>query len=563
MPLDGHPGGGGTNRSGEPPHRAPCVGDVRWRGAARCRSWHALAASIALAWNVGTSMAQYPVVPKWDAAVRELRRATHYSKDGVHHSLLVSLRQLRDPALKPLFQSLVQAEYWSMQVDGVFGLAELDPKGVLDPFLLAQVKSPTDRSAAIAAAIQLGMVDRDQATAILAWENLSSRDRVLLWAEIKRRGGDVDAAAVQKLSQDQDAEIAGLAGFLLASPTATDALATVTSRLASLTPKERASALVGLAAAAATFELKSAVPFFDGVLRDTALPPDARLACVAALLSLDSERGFAAWKSAIEGSTTQSQRVRLALALLTANFTLPKGASAPLRAIGGAGEAAPDPLIGRLADALDALASGDVHTAFPALIATRHRASLAAALVASKRLDTESQKATYAAFADLAAGKNDDAIAATTRDLCLEALTRLATLDPNAIGARLEQATGDESLADLLMMSLYGAGTKEASTVADAHRATASKGSASVALLLRARHAERLTTNELEELGTIAAGGSPLDASLQIQAAWLYARHAGKADQTIAAVLAPDAPNGPGANRDPTNDGTTRETRRP
>jgi len=470
-----------------------------------------------------------------------LRQAARYHRDGSHHALLVALRELHDPTLKPLFQSLVQAEYWSMQVDGVFGLAELDPRGVLDPFLLSQVKSPTDRSTAIAAAVQLEMVDKEQAAAILTWSDLTPRDRTLLYAEISRRGGEFDSASVRALLDTSDTEVLGIAGLLLAAHGDKTALALVSNHLSQLAPRERATALIGLSAAATTFSVTSAVPLLDAALKDTALAPEARVACIAALLALDQERGLAAWRAALEASTSQSLRVRLALVLLASEKPLPQNVGDPLRAVATQSSVPNDPLLGKLADALDGVAAGDASSALAALVATQHRPSMATALAVTRRADDRTRRATYEAFLQIFSRNDRLSLAPGTIDLCVDAASRLAALDPAAIGKRLEAAVEDQALHDLFLLALFGAGTKEASAIAYAARDRSSPRSAAMSLLLHARYAATLTTSELDQLGVIAAGGSPLDQSMQVQAAWLYARHSGKADQAIALALAPAA----------------------
>ena len=499
----------------------------------------------------------YTVPPTWDAAIAQLRLAARYSRDGSHHALLVALRELHDPALRPLFQSLVQAENWTMQVDGVFGLAELDPKGTLDPFLLAQVKNPVDRSTAIIAAVQLGMIDQEQASAMLTWPSLTARDRTLLHAEIFRRGGETDNNAVRALLDETDPEVVGVAGFLLAARGEHEALDRVASRLAELAPKDRSAALVGLAVAAMTFSMKSAVALLDGALKDAQLATDGRVACVSALLKLDRTVGLSAWSAALAAATTQSLRVRLALILISQEGPIPPDASAALKAIAAKSDGPADPLLGKLADALSGISvssqtgsnAGEAATALAALVATGHRPSMAAVLAAVKFRDEVTRRAVYDAFFQILKAPNRDSLAPAVLDICIDAISQLAALDIRAVEKHIEAAATDATLRELLLLGLFGAGTKEASDVAYAARATASRRIAAMALLLHARFATTsdpgLNRSELEELGSIAAGASPVDGSMRVQAAWLFARHSGKADQAIALALTPALGAGP------------------
>lgn len=496
-----------------------------------------VAASIAAA-----SFGQYKTASSWESSIRALRQATTSAADGSQHPRLIALRQLHDPALKPLFQSLVQGSHWTIQIDGILGLAELDPKGYVDPFLLGQLKGENDRSTAIGAACGLDMVGVEQAQAMLAWDDLAPRDRVLLLAELHRRGGTPDQARLVALADHRNDEVSGVATLLLATITKERApIEKFQSRFGALQPRERGVVLGSLADAAARFNLVGAVPFLTAALQDAAIAQEARHAAIASILRIAPADGFAAWKHAVESDPSQASRLRLGLLALATDTTLPKDAGAPLRQV-PQGETL-EPLLAKIADALDALGgSGDPVKSFPALVATRHRAALGAMLEATKRLGSDAQRATYEAFADLLTGEDRRSLPAAVGQLAVDAVSRLAALDPAAVGARLAKIAGPDGEAkvqELLVLALLQANTKEAARVAMQARGTISARGSAMALLLHARFADSLTKPDVDELGLIAAGGWSLDPSLEIQAAWLYARHSNRADEAIATILKP------------------------
>jgi len=59
----------------------------------------------------------------------------------------------------------------------------------------------------------------------------------------------------------------------------------------------------------------------------------------------------------------------------------------------------------------------------------------------------------------------------------------------------------------------------------------------SMALILIAKHTDRLSEKELQDLGVIASGGR-VSAVLQAQAGWLYLKHAGRLEHTLAVIFA-------------------------
>lgn len=527
-------------------HQRLCKRPLRTRTSiwSRHRAAGFAAACCALAF-VGSALGQYKAASPWDASIRALRLATSIAPDGSHHARLVALRQLRDPSLKPLFQSLVQGSradsHWTIQVDGILGLAELAPKGTIDPFLLDQLKGENDRSTAIGAACGLDMVGAEQANAMLGWDDLPPRDRVLLLAELHRRGGQPDLERLKSLVEHRNDEVSGVATLLIATIAKDTAVVDAyRTRFGGLSARERAIVLGSLADAASRFGLSGATGFLQGAIQDATLPGDAKLAAIASLLKIEPTIGFEQWKAAVAADRNQAARVRLALIAITVESKLPKDAGAPLRDV-ASGETV-EPLLAKLADAVDALGgSGDPVKALPALVATRHRATLIATLEAAKHVGSDAQRATYEAFAELLTASDQAPIPAAVAQLAVEAVSRLATLDPGAVGKRLElllAKEGDTSkVQELLLLALLQSNTKEASNVAMAARTKVSRRAAAMALLLHARFAERLERGDLDELGVIASGGWSLDPGLEIQAAWLFARHSGRADEAIASIL--------------------------
>ena len=71
--------------------------------------------------------AQYGPVDPFESAVRVLRDGVQSRNDGLQHAAMVALRELRDPATRPLLERLLRSDDWSLRVDSVLGLAEIDP----------------------------------------------------------------------------------------------------------------------------------------------------------------------------------------------------------------------------------------------------------------------------------------------------------------------------------------------------------------------------------------------------------------------------------------------------
>ncbi|MGA1400964.1 MAG: hypothetical protein ACO38P_11335, partial [Phycisphaerales bacterium] len=165
-------------------------------------------------WQSNPSSPYGPVDPI-EASPRQIRDAVNYRPDGGHHVLLTSLRQLRDPSLRPLFQSLVQAPHWTLQLDGILGLAELSD-GSIEPFLLEQISDPRERSAGLRAALALDLVGVDESTAMLQWKGRAPEDRLAIVSTRVRRGGDAPIEELRGLVDHENPDVSVVAALLLA-----------------------------------------------------------------------------------------------------------------------------------------------------------------------------------------------------------------------------------------------------------------------------------------------------------------------------------------------------------
>jgi len=484
--------------------------------------------------------AQYEPTSAWDATVRELRSATTSQRDGSHHARLVALRGLEDPSLAPFFEGLLNGDHWSIQVDGLLGLAEVSTPRAARLDLLDRLSGEENRSSAIRAALLLRLLDAKSIGTILGWDDLSAADRVLLVAESMRIGESaVGEDMLRKLAESRNEEVAGLGAFLLQQALRDGSAADQFATRVDAMPADRRNVLLGILSALYTrYEVRPGIDFLVRRLEGpdaSSTSPEATLAMLAAILPEDADAGYRIWKNAVAKETSPAQVLRLAALLLTSDTSLPPNAGEPLRS-SGVGDAE---LKARYADAIEALASGaDPAKALEALVATRHRPTVAAALEASRRLAEADRPRVLAAVVDLLNRETRRDLAAGISDLAIEACSRLAAADPAGLERRLLAAEQDQALQELLLYGLYSAGTPEAAAIAAKVRGKVSRTGESLALLLVARHASTLPEADLKQLALITAGGGRIEEPLETQAAWLYAKLSGRGPEAIAAALA-------------------------
>lgn len=472
----------------------------------------------------------YGPVDPIDAAARQVRDAVIVRSDGGHHMLLKSLRQLRDPSLRPLFQTLTQADHWTLQLDGVLGLAELE-HGAVDPFLLEQIRDPKDRSAAVRAALSLEMVGSDEAAEMLTWKNLTSEDAASLLATRIRLGGTVDLARLEELRSSEVAEVFAVATLLLAEQRGDFTLLDpIRERLARLAPDRRRSLTVAVAQFAERQQMEVAID----LLTEWALEDDGdrstRLACLAAILAIDPDAGLQVWSTIFARETTVSGRLRAALMLLSAEVAVPPQMISMLR---GEGE-----VLEALADAAEAIYSGEGQLeALRRVIDGGHRLSIAWAMTALLHQPPEVSGPLYES---LVRELVEDRLDAPLLPVAIEATTRLVEVAPDRLAALLAEAGGrSETLLEALLVGVLASEDRDAAaSVAKPTLGSASRRCDSLALLAVARTDAELSSEELARLGIAAAGGGRLDPALQVQAAWIFLRRSGRLDSAIAAAFA-------------------------
>ena len=472
----------------------------------------------------------YGPVDPIEGATRQIRDAVNYRPDGGHHVLLTSLRQLRDPSLRPLFQSLVQAPHWTLQLDGILGLAELSD-GSVETFLLEQIEDPRERAAGIRAAIALDRVGVDETTAMLQWKGLAPEDRLAILSTRIRRGGDAPIEELRQLVDHENPDISVVAALLLADRL-DEAwhLDRAVERLDRLGPEARSRTILTFAQEAERLKSPEAKAILAKLAVDDRSDRSASLGCLAALLAIDEVAGVDLWEDLFARETTGSGRLRAALLLLASEIRLQSETLAMLDGQGAVLES--------LAAAARAIEAGEGQgEALRAVLEGGHRLSVAWAMTALLDQPIEVAAPFYESIIrDLVSRQLDPSML----PVAIEATTRLASLDPDRLAPLVEEAArSDEAILEALMVGILAADDRAAA--ARLGRLVLGKSGRrcdSLALLAIARTDESLSREELDQLGVAAGGGGRLDPALQVQAAWLFLRRSGRLDQALAGVFA-------------------------
>lgn len=487
--------------------------------------------------------AQYGPVDPYESAVRVLREGIQSRNDGLQHAAMVALRELRDPATRSLLEKLLRCDDWSLRVDSVLGLAEIDPARKIDPALIAALPRESDRDLAISAVLALELADQERVKTMLAWEDIAASQRVLLAGELRRLGGEPDRAELGKLLDSKTPEVAGLALAILldlGAPEATAATERIRAMIAELPPRSRSAAVAQIADAASIDGLKGSAPFVASLLALPDLAGDARARALGSLLVLDAEAGYPVLAKAVAEDRSQVALMRHAAILLASGARAPATEWNRLRN----GE----PLIETIADAGVLLAASDDAAAYRKLVGLKHRITLRAALEGARRLGSSADRTLGLECLQLF--ESDQRTLGPLLEPVMRALARLAVVAPEELRPALERAAVRSDAQEPLLLVLAAAGTPEAAQVAASASGKTSRLGEALITVVRARTATEVTPDELQVLGNIAGGAVPVDPAVRVQASWLWLRHAKRLDGAIDSIAAAadgaDAPAGTG-----------------
>ena len=495
---------------------------------------------------VSTLSAQYGPVDPFESSVRALKEGIAARADGEQHAAMVALRELRDPALRPLLERLLKSDDWSLRVDSVLGLAELDPAGKVDVALVESLPGEGDRETSINAVVALELLDSDRVAAMLAWDDVPAAQRILLACEQRRLGGTPDIAGVLRLADSKTPEIAALAAALLieigppafGAPEAAALAERTRTTIASLPPRSRSAIVAQVADACSISRLKGAAPFVVSLLALPDIGSDARMRALGALLVLSPEAAFPVLAAAIDADRSQTGLMRHASILLASGVRAPKSEWDRRRK--------GDALIEALADAGTAIGESRDDDAYARILALKHRVALRAALEGARRLGSSSDRALGIACAKYLVAERRSAGALA--EGLTRAMARLAVVAPEELRPILEAVTDDRAIQEAVLLALASAGSLEASSVAKSATGKSSRIGEAMIAVLNARFAEKLAQSELDQLATVAGGGAGVPPAVRTQAAWLWLRHAKRTEPAIDALLAGNSPATPASN---------------
>jgi hypothetical protein len=476
-------------------------------------------------------MAQYEVPPAGETAVATLRKAVSSATAGDNLPLLLALRQLHDPDLKPLFLQLAQSSKdWQAQVHAVLSLAEINEKRRVDAWLITQV-SPQAQELIIANALDSGLIGNDQYQQILAAEDLNSMARLMLNAEQILAGEKTDQAELRVLSASDDVYQAGFAAALLAQSGDVSAWTNYLPRLQEQESSARDRLTFWLLDAIGRYKLTFARDWVRTVAETPGIEENLVFRAVYTAMLLDLKFGLDLWTKEVGSTPGPRQQMRYGLALLAVGKEVPVSAYDRLRTPDD------DELAASMIDAGMAISTGaDPSAAMIRLLDLGHQRATDWVQSALPKLPPDQATKVYKHLIERLESSRD--LRGDPVGLAVNAVAKLYATDPDWVLDRLARAEDDGLMQQTILLGLFEADSPRVGAAAKSLRRIGSARADSLALLLIAKHSPTISEDDLKKLGVIVSGGGGVSDVLRTQAAWLYLKHTNQVQAAIGSIFA-------------------------
>lgn len=498
----------------------------------------------------GTSASAEDDPRAYDAAVYLLSQTTQPYRDGRHNQLLMGLRHLEDPALRPLYEALAASPHAPQRLHGRLALAEVSPAGRLDLAIAAEVEDPRELTELLGAAMDGGLLDTADLTQVIRWEAMDPAARLALAVRIVAGGGAVDEQVLRRslLAEDEAVNPSkllshGLAVLLFMERgdlSAADRLGVIDRYDR---PLERDAVRAQLLEVAYRHGFSSLNEWALAIAQDGDAELPLRLAGLRAALSFAQQQpgdaAAAQWRAMFAATQDPAGRIRLALLALEAAHRADPALFEPL-------VAEEDTYLRLIGETGQAVAGRALDTRGPVLALVEHGHPLTV------------QWATWFAREHAAPADRGPILAAVAKGFAegsartrarrtgyaIDAAQSLAELDPDAFASLLlplldpgpATPRGELAPRHVVLLGLVRARGVDLTDLAARVPEQADTDARDLALLLRVRWGQTLSAADWSRVSTVVAGASSLDPSLRIQLAWLYLRHLGRADEAVRAA---------------------------
>lgn len=481
----------------------------------------------------GAARAQEAAAP--DPTYVILRRAIPDPDESVREDLMMALRGLRDPALRPLLSGLATSTRSDLRRHGLLGLAELEDPPKLNLLSVSRLDDPVERAAIVGEAIRLKMIRPEALDALLEWRELDVFLELIVRGRMVVRGEDAGLDRVREHAEGTDSLRAAMALLVLAQAGEPELARHAALRVTSPEQSElERNGGVGILVEHLRRERFDATGLFFEHLYSLYVPTDKALSAelLAVWLQIAPIQAGSVWSERFAQAQDLSEKLRLVLGGLDA-------ASDAEPSMFDLAVQDSSMLVRDLSRAAQAVALHDgalVLAMVDRLLDQQYDQAIAWCVSRLPEMMPELGPKVWALVIQrsLARNRGREPVSAVV-PMTAE---KFALADPDSAGASLNRARahGDEKLCQALLVGLLRArsGPIWDQTSADEWPDPAS---AALALIAQAMASGSMEPEQIERLRGVARGRANLPEVFRVQAAWLAIRHAGDARGALARLL--------------------------
>ncbi len=463
-------------------------------------------------------------------SARWLLDRTTRIRDGQPKSVdLRALRQLRDPALKPLFLELTRRSHPVLQTHGILGLAELSDNGLVDLARVSALDSAKAQAQLLSAAVDGELISAAQARQILTWD-VDGRVKLVAAMRLVATGSAEELPVLKELTKSDRPAVRGLAALLrlqLGDSTAMKVLEAI-GRSGQVQRVRRM-----LLEQAIDHSLKKTAGWALQLARSA--ETSSSVAFLALRLALKADRPGAAdaWAGRYRKSPSVADRIRLAsLAPAAAEQLAPEDIQRLREADSG--------LIRRFGEVAGALAAGQPAIG-PIMRLLKKNHPLASKWVLQRAREIPFRRARPLLVGLVYAAEwepNPERFRSQRLERVVFATEALVERGNNP-GPLVRALIRDMPTltAEAVVMGLVRSRAEAPYKLIEGIDEWPSKTARSMAVLLRAKHGVSLEPSEMERLSLIVRGGAGLKSPLRVQAAWTYLKRTEQTKVALAGVV--------------------------
>lgn len=468
--------------------------------------------------------------PTAEQAIWLLKKATLIHRDGSHNLLLRSLRQMRDPQLEPLFSELVQRRFPTMQVHGMLGLAEISPKQRLDLALLANIEQPMTQAQLVSAALDADMLNTDDCRQIINWPGLDPSVKVIVAAKLIGDGEKFDPALLDEAQKSDNLGLSMMAAMMKLQLGQSDMAAELAKLNRSDAPNREPVRLL-LLQTAMRYKFDKLGTWALKMLGEENLDRSLAYRALRTALMFQPAQAAGILTQRFEATDNPAERIRLGIMALNVADQLDPRVFDPMLQCD-------QELVQQIARVGKALAAKK--PAHDELVKLIHQYNvLASRWVFAHAADLPAEKA-RPIYIELIRTAQKSPVHFRPQAMELVVMSCEKLYESGSSTATLRELIGQVNALsqEAILMGLIRSHTGDSSKVIAGLNDWGSEFAGSLALLLRAKHGQKLNDDQMLQLSTMVRGGiRDLQNPLRIQAAWIYLKLTRQDRVALASVL--------------------------